>query len=74
MPRLTEEEYAALEEEITRSPPDVDPAKARRPVRMVAVDDLAAAWLRVKAEAVHKTTTEIIGDLVRKEMTASVST
>jgi hypothetical protein len=31
MPRLTEAEYETLEDEITRNPPDVDPAKSRRP-------------------------------------------
>jgi hypothetical protein len=33
MPRLTEAEYDALEDEITRNSPDVDPAKSRHPVR-----------------------------------------
>jgi len=70
MPRMTKEEYAALEEEITRNPPDVDSAKARRPVHLVVVDDLADTWLRVKAEATHKTTTQIIGELVREKIAA----
>ncbi|MDR1286747.1 MAG: hypothetical protein LBK08_03975 [Treponema sp.] len=38
MTRLTEDEYGTLEDEITRNPPDVDPARSRRPVRMVEVD------------------------------------
>ncbi|GHT59942.1 hypothetical protein FACS1894109_16800 [Spirochaetia bacterium] len=70
MPRLTEAEYDALDEEITRNPPDIDPAKARRPVRMIMVDDLCADWLRIKAAAEHTTETAIIGELVRKELAA----
>ncbi|GHV07493.1 hypothetical protein FACS189485_17920 [Spirochaetia bacterium] len=72
MPRLTEAEYDALDEEITRNPPDVDSANARRPVRMVTVDDLCADWLRIKATAEHTTEAAIIGELVRKELQATV--
>ncbi|GHV16379.1 hypothetical protein FACS189493_2130 [Spirochaetia bacterium] len=70
MPRLTEAEYDALDEEITRNPPDVDSANARRPVRMVTVDDLSADWLRIKAAAEHTTEAAIINELVRKEIAA----
>jgi hypothetical protein len=52
---MTEEEAWALEDEVTRNPPKVDPSKARHPVRMIAVDDFSADWLRIKAEAEHKT-------------------
>jgi hypothetical protein len=44
MPRLTDAEYDTLDEEITRNPPDVDPDGARRPVRMVVVDDISVDW------------------------------
>jgi hypothetical protein len=70
MPRLTEAEYDALDEEITRNPPDVDTARSRRPVRMVTVDDFSADWLRIKAEAEHTTTEAIIGALVREKIAA----
>jgi hypothetical protein len=73
MPRLTDAEYDALEDTITRSPPDVDPAKARYPVRMVTVDDFSADWLRIKAEAEHTTTEVIISALVRKEIAAQTA-
>jgi hypothetical protein len=68
MPRLREAEYDALEDEITRNPPDVDPAKSRRPVRMVVADDFSAEWLRVKAEAGHTTPTKVIHTLVAQEL------
>jgi hypothetical protein len=35
-------------------------------------DDVSATWLRVQAEADHKTSTEIIGELVREKIAASV--
>jgi hypothetical protein len=72
MPRLTEAEYDALEDAITRNPPDVDTARSRRPVHIVTVDGFSADWLRVKAEAEHTTTEEIIGELVRKEIAQTV--
>jgi len=72
MPRMTEEEAWALEDEVTRNPPKVDPSKARHPVRMIAVDDFSADWLRIKAEADHKTPAEIIGEMVRERIAASL--
>ena len=72
MPRMTEKEAWALEDEVTRNPPKVDPSKARHPVRMIAVDDFSADWLRIKAEADHTTQGEIIGEMVRERVTASV--
>jgi hypothetical protein len=65
---MTDAEYAALEEEICRNPPDVDPAKARTPVRMIVVDDFSADWLRIKAEADHTTEDKIISELVREKI------
>jgi hypothetical protein len=38
---------------------------------LVFLDTVSAAWLRVKAEAAHKTSAEIIGELVRKEIAAA---
>ena len=72
MPRMTEEEAWALEDEVTRNPPKVDPSKARHPVRMIAVDDFSADWLRIKAEAEHKTPAEIISEMVQERVTASL--
>jgi hypothetical protein len=70
MPDLTDEEYDALEKEVTRNPPKVDPAKARHPVRMITLDDLSADWLRIKAAANHTTPEAIIGELVREKIAA----
>jgi hypothetical protein len=65
---MTEAEAWALEEEVTKNPPKVDPAKARHPVRMIVVDDFSADWLRIKAEADHTTPEEIIGEMVREKI------
>ena len=71
MQRMTEAEASALEDEVTRNPPKVDPAKARHPVRMIVVDDFSADWLRIKAEASHTSQGEIIGELVRERITVT---
>ena len=76
---MTEEEAWALEEEVTRNPPKVSGdgthgffAKHReKGGTIVFLDRVSAVWLRVKAEATHKTPTEIIGELVRKEIAAA---
>jgi hypothetical protein len=68
MPRLTEAEYDALEDEITRNPPDVDPAKTRHPVHLIEVDNFSADWLRIKAEAGHTTPKQVIRALVASEL------
>jgi hypothetical protein len=69
---MTEAEAWALEDEVTKNPPKVDPAKARHHVRMIAVDDFSADWLRIKAEADHTTPSEIIGEMVRERIAVPV--
>jgi hypothetical protein len=65
---MTEAEAWALEDEVTKNPPAVNPAKARHPVRMIAVDEFSADWLRIKAEAENTTPSEIISELVRERI------
>jgi hypothetical protein len=73
---MTEEEAWALEDEVTRNPPKVSGngengffAK-RKEATLVFVDDVSAAWLRVTSEITHKSSTEIIGELVRERIAA----
>jgi len=66
MPRMTEEEAWALDEEVTKNPPRVDPSKARHVSRMVAIDDFSADYLMAVSTGTHKTPTEIIGEMVRE--------
>jgi hypothetical protein len=63
---MTEEEADALEEMVTRNPPKVDPAKARRPLRMIAVDDLTAEYLTIRAAATRQTPEEVLGSIVSR--------
>ena len=40
---------------------------------IVILDNVSTAWLRLKSEITHKSTTEIIGDLVREKIAAADS-
>ena len=66
MPRMTEEEAWALDEQVTKNPPRVDPSKARHVSRMVALDDFSADYLMSVSAATHRTPSEIIGEIVRE--------
>jgi hypothetical protein len=78
MPDMTDEEYAVLEKEVTKNPPKVTGDGTHgffarhKEDTLIFVDHVSAIWLRVKAEADHKTSTEIIGELVREKIAASV--
>ena len=75
MPRMTEEEADALDELWTKTTPAIDTSTpgyyTQNMAHLIAVDDLSATWLRVKAAAEHTTPEAIIGALVRKEIAAS---
>ena len=71
MPRMTEEEAWALDEEVTKNPPRVDPVKARHISRMVAIDDFTADYIMSVSIGSHKTPTEIIGEIVREKAAVS---
>jgi hypothetical protein len=76
MKEMTDEEAEYWDDFFTKNPPKVDPAKnggfAKKSFRLVALDKLSEDYLFTRALATHKTPTEIIGELVRKEITASV--
>jgi hypothetical protein len=76
MPDMTDEEYDALEEEVTRNPPNVAGKPGGfftdRRDRMVILDQFSAGYIKSAAEAEHKTPAQIIGDLVRKELKTAV--
>ena len=69
---MTDEEADALDEYYTKNPPKVDPEKnggfAKKTFRMVALDRLSEDYLLTRAIATQKSPTEIIGELVRKEI------
>jgi hypothetical protein len=76
MKEMTDEEADALDEYYTKNPPKVDPSKnggfAAKSFRMFAVDSLSEDYLLTRAIATHKTPTEIIGEMVRERIAASV--
>jgi hypothetical protein len=75
---MTEEEAWALDEYYTKNSPKLSgdgksgfiAKHAAKGDTMIFVDDIAATWLRIRAAAEHKTTTEIIGELVREKIFA----
>jgi hypothetical protein len=76
MKEMTDEEADALDDYYTKNPPKVDPSKnggfATKSFRMFAVDRLSEDYLLTRAIATHKTPTEIIGEMVRERIAASV--
>ena len=78
MARMTDEEAAALDDRWTRTTPKVNPERlgvfARQRILLEALDTLSANYIRNQAEASHKTPAEIIGELVREKIVASIET
>jgi len=77
MPDLTEEEYDALDELWTKSPPKVSGDGKngffmQHKNEIVILDDVSATWLRLKSEATRKTPTELISEMIREQIAASV--
>ena len=76
MTRMTEEEADALDELWTKTTPDLDTGKpgyyTLHMAHLVEVDKVSAAYLRACADATHKTTSQIIGEMIRERMAASI--
>jgi hypothetical protein len=72
---MTDEEADALDELWTRTTPEIDMSKpgflTRKGFTMISLDPVTATWLRAKADATHRTPSELIGELVREKITAS---
>jgi hypothetical protein len=76
MPDMTEEEYDALDELWTKNPPKVSGDRKsgffmQHKNEIVILDDVSSTWLQLKSETTKKTTTEIIGEMVREQIAAS---
>jgi hypothetical protein len=75
MARMTEEEARALDDEVTRNPPNVAGIPGGfftdRRDRMVILDQFSAGYIKSAAESEHKTPTEIIGALIREKVSGS---
>ena len=74
MPDMTDEEYDALDDLLTKTTPrltNVPGIFARQRALLNALDEVAANYILTKAEAFHKTPSEIIGEMVREKIAVS---
>jgi hypothetical protein len=76
MAEMTDEEADYWDEFFTKNPPTVDPAKKggyftrQREARLLGMNDMAANYLKTKAEAAHTSVGQIINELVREKAAA----
>ena len=74
---MTDEEYDALDEELTRTVPKLGPDDtdwlAQREMRLLGLTNLTVNYLVAKAAADHKSFAQIINELVSKEMAAAAT-
>ncbi|MDR2607461.1 MAG: hypothetical protein LBC57_03635 [Treponema sp.] len=73
MTDMTDEEAEALDEYFTRNLPKIDPSNkggvtTRSGFRMVALDRVSEDYLLTMALATRKSPTEIISELIRKQI------
>jgi hypothetical protein len=72
MTDMTDEEAEALDEYFTKNLPRLDPSRGgvttRSGFRMVALDRISEDYLLTMALATNKSPTELIGELVRKQI------
>ena len=78
MARMTEEDAAYWDDYYTKNPPKPGPygtgffTRQRKTARSITIDSFSADWLITKAISAHKTPSDIINELVQKEIAASV--
>jgi hypothetical protein len=72
METMTEEEAFALDEYYTNNPPKADPSKARIRIPVVRVDSRTAADLLSLSRTTRKTPEEIVSELVRERIAATI--
>ena len=73
---LTDEEYDALDEELTRTVPKLGPDETdwlrQREMRLWGMSNMTVNYLMTKAAADHKTPAQIIDELVKERVAAAV--
>jgi hypothetical protein len=73
---MTDEEYDALDEALTRNPPRIisngSDWLSQREMRFLGLTNLTINYLLSKAEANHKNLAQIIEELVRKDIAAAL--
>jgi hypothetical protein len=72
---MTDEEYDALDEELTRTVPKLGPNGSgwleQRELRLMGMSKMTVNYLFTKAMTDHKTPAQIIDELVGKEIAAA---
>ncbi len=75
MAEMTDAEADALDELWTRTTPEIDTSKpgflTRNGFTMVSLDPVTATYLQARSAVTHYSPSEIISELVRKEIAAS---
>jgi CRISPR/Cas system-associated endonuclease Cas3-HD len=73
---MTDEEYDALDEELTRTVPKLGPNGtgflSQKEMRFFGLTNITVNYLLSKAMADHKSPAQLINELVIKEMAAAV--
>jgi len=76
MARISDEEADALDELWTRTTPEIDTSKpgflTRKGFTMISLDPVTATYLQAKAAISRHSPSEIIGELVRKELANTI--
>ena len=76
MAKMTDEEADALDELWTRTTPEIDVSKpgflTRKGFTMISLDTVTATYLQAKAAVSHRSPSEIISDLIRKELAETI--
>jgi len=75
MAKMTDEEANALDELWTKTTPEIDINKpgflTRKGFTMVSLDPVTATYIQAKANISNHTPSEIISEMVRKELTVA---
>ena len=73
---MTDEEYDALDEELTRTTPKLGPNGtgwiSQRELRILGLNKLSTDYILTKANATHLSPAQIIDELVREKVIATV--
>jgi len=76
MALMTEEEADRLDELWTKTTPEIDTSKpgyfTQHMAHLIEVDNVSAAYLRARADASHKTITQIISELVQEKIAVTL--
>jgi len=75
---MTDEEYDALDEELTRNPPRIisngNDWLSQREIRISGLKNMTIQYLLTKAKATNKSPVQIIDELVSEKVAATAST